>query len=270
MNRPHGPCVPRSGVSRRSRGREQTPQPVLAVLDPRGGGDRPSARYWRRPVSAPCIPATHDTIEVQSLLSKAGLTTMVEGAVENFATFPPLATILIVGFGIAVAEASGLFTAMLRRMVAASAGQVPDLRAVDDGDGRPRRRRRRVRHAHPARGALIFRAAGRSPVLGCIVAYVSIPPVRRLPGDHHDRRAAVVDLHRRGPHHRRGLRRHPGGELLLRARLVGPGGPGDHARRRQGPRPPIGPGARRAGHRADRRRAEDDRGRPSSSAARCG
>lgn len=41
----------------------------------------------------------------------------------RFATFPPLATILIVGFGIAVAQASGLFTTLLRRMVARVPGK---------------------------------------------------------------------------------------------------------------------------------------------------
>ncbi|MFD8815229.1 AbgT family transporter [Streptomyces sp. NPDC059627] len=118
-------------------------------------------------------PGTHETIKVQSLLSKAGVTTMVEGAVDNFATFPPLATILIVGFGIAVAEASGLFTTMLRRMVAHVPGRYLTF-AVS----------MTAMVAHVAGdaayvtliplGALVYRAAGRSPVLGCIVAYVSI------------------------------------------------------------------------------------------------
>ncbi|MGA5893731.1 AbgT family transporter [Streptomyces venetus] len=118
-------------------------------------------------------PGTHDTIEVQSLLSKAGLTMMVEGAVENFATFPPLATILIVGFGISVAQASGLFTALLRRMVARVPGKyltfalsMTAMVAHVAGDA--------AYVTLIPLGALIFRAAGRSPVLGCIVAYVSI------------------------------------------------------------------------------------------------
>ncbi|ADI09169.1 putative aminobenzoyl-glutamate transporter [Streptomyces bingchenggensis BCW-1] len=118
-------------------------------------------------------PGTHETIEVQSLLSQAGLTTMVEGAVDNFATFPPLATILIVGFGISVAEASGLFTTMLRRMVARVPGKyltfalsMTAMVAHVAGDA--------AYVTLIPLGALIYRAAGRSPVLGCIVAYVSI------------------------------------------------------------------------------------------------
>ncbi|MDH6440900.1 aminobenzoyl-glutamate transport protein [Streptomyces sp. SAI-144] len=118
-------------------------------------------------------PGTHETIKVQSLLSKAGVTTMVEGAVDNFATFPPLATILIVGFGIAVAEASGLFTTLLRRMVARVPGRyltfalsMTAMVAHVAGDA--------AYVTLIPLGALVFRAAGRSPVLGCIVAYVSI------------------------------------------------------------------------------------------------
>ncbi|MEV2213223.1 AbgT family transporter [Streptomyces sp. NPDC050997] len=118
-------------------------------------------------------PGTHETIKVQSLLSKAGLTTMVEGAVDNFATFPPLATILIVGFGISVAQASGLFTTLLRRMVARVPGKyltfalsMTAMVAHVAGDA--------AYVTLIPLGALVFRAAGRSPVLGCIVAYVSI------------------------------------------------------------------------------------------------
>ncbi|MFD8378758.1 AbgT family transporter [Streptomyces sp. NPDC059679] len=118
-------------------------------------------------------PGTHETIKVQSLLSKAGVTTMVEGAVDNFATFPPLGTILIVGFGIAVAEASGLFTTLLRRMVARVPGKyltfalsMTAMVAHVAGDA--------AYVTLIPLGALIYRAAGRSPVLGCIVAYVSI------------------------------------------------------------------------------------------------
>ncbi|MEV6590320.1 AbgT family transporter [Streptomyces acidicola] len=118
-------------------------------------------------------PGTQESIRVQSLLSRAGLTMMVEGAVDNFATFPPLATILIVGFGIAVAEASGLFTTMLRRMVARVPGRyltfalsMTAMVAHVAGDA--------AYVTLIPLGALIYRAAGRSPVLGCIVAYVSV------------------------------------------------------------------------------------------------
>jgi aminobenzoyl-glutamate transport protein len=118
-------------------------------------------------------PGTHETIKVENLLSKDGLTMAVEGAVDNFAAFPPLATILTVMFGIAVAEKSGLFSALLRRMVARVPGRyltfalsMTAMVSHVAGDA--------AYVTLIPLGALIFRAAGRSPVLGCIVAYVSI------------------------------------------------------------------------------------------------
>jgi len=118
-------------------------------------------------------PATNKVVEVASLLSRDGFTLVVADAVESFASFPPLATILTVMLGIGVAERSGLLSTMLRRMVA----RVParyltfalSLTAMVShvvGDA--------AYITLIPLGALIFRAAGRSPVLGCIVAYVSI------------------------------------------------------------------------------------------------
>ncbi|MFI1865460.1 AbgT family transporter [Streptomyces jumonjinensis] len=118
-------------------------------------------------------PGTNETITVENLLSQGGLTMAIEGAVDNFAAFPPLATILTVMFGIVVAEKSGLFSALLRRMVARVPGKyltfALSLTAMVShvaGDA--------AYFTLVPIGALIFRAAGRSPVLGCIVAYVSI------------------------------------------------------------------------------------------------
>ncbi|MFF5306379.1 AbgT family transporter [Streptomyces sp. NPDC013161] len=123
-------------------------------------------------LSAP-HPGTHETITVQNLLSKDGLTMAVEGAVDNYAAFPPLATILTVMFGIAVAEKSGLFSALLRRMVARVPGKyltfalsMTAMVSHVAGDA--------AYVTLIPLGALVFRAAGRSPVLGCVVAYVSI------------------------------------------------------------------------------------------------
>lgn len=118
-------------------------------------------------------PGTHEIIKVQNLLSKDGLTMAVEGAVDNFAAFPPLATILTVMFGIAVAERSGVFSTLLRRMVARVPGKyltfalsMTAMVSHVAGDA--------AYVTLMPLGALIFRAAGRSPVLGCIVAYVSV------------------------------------------------------------------------------------------------
>ncbi|MEH0635605.1 AbgT family transporter [Streptomyces bottropensis] len=118
-------------------------------------------------------PGTGERIKVLSLLSRDGITMAVEGAVENYAAFPPLATILTVMFGIAVAERSGLFSALLRRMVARVPGRyltfalsMTAMVSHVAGDA--------AYVTLIPLGALVYRAAGRSPVLGCIVAYVSI------------------------------------------------------------------------------------------------
>lgn len=118
-------------------------------------------------------PGTDKTLTVQNLLSHEGFTMTVGGAVENFAAFPPLATILTVMIGIAVADKSGLFSTLLRRMVARVPGKyltfalsMTAMVGHVAGDA--------AYVTLIPLGALIFRAAGRSPVLGCIVAYVSI------------------------------------------------------------------------------------------------
>ena len=118
-------------------------------------------------------PSNGEINEVKSLLSREGMQVMLGDIVENYATFPPLATILITMLGIAVAEASGLIDAVLRGTVSRV---------------KPRYITFAVSYAgmigHVAGdaayvtliplGALTFRAVGRSPVLGAIVAFVSI------------------------------------------------------------------------------------------------
>lgn len=117
--------------------------------------------------------ATGKTIAVRNLLSADGVAVMVDGAVRNFATFPPLATIIAVMLGISVADRSGFITALLHRMVAQVPGRyltfalsMAAMTGHIAGDA-----------AYVTLipiGALAFRAANRSPVLGCIVAFVSI------------------------------------------------------------------------------------------------
>ncbi|MGF1426788.1 AbgT family transporter [Kitasatospora sp. LaBMicrA B282] len=119
------------------------------------------------------FPGTHKTIVVQSLISKGGLTLALAHAVDNFAQFPPLATVLVVMFGIVVAEKSGLFETLLHRLVARAPGKYLTFALALTA---------MVSHvAGDAAyvtliplGAALYRAAGRSPVLGCVVAFVSV------------------------------------------------------------------------------------------------
>lgn len=118
-------------------------------------------------------PSSGETVQIRSLLSADGMQTIIGDAVKNFANFPPLATIMTTLLGIAVAERSGLIDAVLRQTVtrmpakyvtfalsmAAMVGHVA-------GDA--------AYVTLIPLGAMIFRAVGRSAVLGAIVAFVSI------------------------------------------------------------------------------------------------
>jgi aminobenzoyl-glutamate transport protein len=118
-------------------------------------------------------PATGKDVAVQSMLTAEGLQMALGTAVSNFATFPPMATIITVLLGIAVAEKSGLIDTLLHGMVTrvppkyltfalAMAGMVGHVA----GDA--------AYVTLIPLGALVFLAAGRSPLIGIVVAYVSI------------------------------------------------------------------------------------------------
>ncbi len=118
-------------------------------------------------------PGGDDVVSVRSLLSREGVAMMIGEAVTNFATFPPLATILTVMLGIAVAERSGLITSLLHAMVSRVPGRyltfalsMTAMVGHVAGDA--------AYVTLIPLGALVFRAAGRSPALGAIVAFVSI------------------------------------------------------------------------------------------------
>ncbi|GAA2320492.1 AbgT family transporter [Nonomuraea roseoviolacea subsp. roseoviolacea] len=118
-------------------------------------------------------PATSKTVAVKNLLSADGVRMMVGDAIENFTSFPPLGTILVVMLGVAVAERSGLLAAVLRSGVSKVSPRWVTFVLAFTG-----------MVAHVASdaayvvliplGALAFRAVGRSPVLGVVVAFVSV------------------------------------------------------------------------------------------------
>ncbi|MDO9377272.1 MAG: AbgT family transporter [Nocardioidaceae bacterium] len=118
-------------------------------------------------------PSTGDTVAVQNLLSAAGVQVVLGDALTNFATFPPLATIIVVLLGVAVAERSGLLEAVMRASVARVPASLVTFALSFT-----------AMVAHVAGdsafivlvplGALVFRAVGKSPVLGVVVAFVSV------------------------------------------------------------------------------------------------
>ncbi|MDY3127931.1 MAG: AbgT family transporter [Corynebacterium sp.] len=131
-----------------------------------------SALFQALGVSA-VSPSTGETIAINSLLSREGMQVIVGDVVENFASFPPLATILTTMLGIVIAEKSGLFNSVLRMTVTKVPARYTTFALSYAG---------MIGHvAGDAAyvtliplGAIVFRAIGRSPILGAIVAFVSI------------------------------------------------------------------------------------------------
>lgn len=118
-------------------------------------------------------PADGKTVAVQNLLSGDGLAMAVSTMVSNFAAFPPMATIVVVIMGVAVAERSGFLAAAMKVGVARVPASWVVFAVAFAGT---------VAHVASAAayiilvplGGLAFRAVGRSPILGIVVAYTSI------------------------------------------------------------------------------------------------
>ncbi|GGC84046.1 aminobenzoyl-glutamate transporter [Tersicoccus solisilvae] len=118
------------------------------------------------------IPSSGKTVAVNNLFSVEGARFAIQSALTNYATFPPLAMVVVVLLGVSVAERSGLLTAILRITV----GRLP-VRLLTFAIAFSSM----IAHIMSDSaylvmiplGALAFRAAGRSPVLGLMVAYAS-------------------------------------------------------------------------------------------------
>ncbi|WP_419996192.1 AbgT family transporter [Streptomyces boninensis] len=118
-------------------------------------------------------PEDGKTVVVQNLLSGDGLAMAASTMIENFAAFPPMATIVVVIMGVAVAERSGFLAALMKRGVSRVPASWVVFAVAFAGT---------VAHVASAAayiilvplGGLAFRAVGRSPILGIVVAYTSI------------------------------------------------------------------------------------------------
>lgn len=114
-----------------------------------------------------------EPVAVRNLLSGDGLAMAVSSMIDNFAQFPPMATIVTVIMGVAVAERSGLLAAAMRAGVARVPASLVVFAVAFAGT---------VAHVASAAayvilvplGGLAFRAVGRSPILGVVVAYTAI------------------------------------------------------------------------------------------------
>jgi aminobenzoyl-glutamate transport protein len=118
-------------------------------------------------------PADGSTIAVRSLLSPEGLHFIVGDAVANFAAFPPLPLIVSVMIGVSVAEQSGLVTAALRGSVTRVPKKLLTFAVVLTGISASVASDAAYVVFIPL-AAMVFKAVGRSPVLGLIVGFGSV------------------------------------------------------------------------------------------------
>lgn len=117
-------------------------------------------------------PATDKTVTVTNLFSAESLREIVAGATNNFVTFPPLGLVIIVLLGVAVAEQSGLIAALLRGTIAGASPKWITFIVALAGTASSVASDASYMIMIPL-GGLAFKAVGRNPLLGCVVAYAA-------------------------------------------------------------------------------------------------
>ncbi|TDC73051.1 AbgT family transporter [Streptomyces hainanensis] len=118
-------------------------------------------------------PATGEPSAVRNALSVDAVRELMLGAEESFLTFGPLGTMLIIMFGLAVADRSGMLEALARHAL----GRVHPRYAVFTVCLAGALSKFLSYSAYVILiplAALVFKAVGRSPMLGMIVGFLSI------------------------------------------------------------------------------------------------
>ncbi len=118
-------------------------------------------------------PVDQSTIAVRNLLSWEGLRWIYQHVVKNFVEFPPLGLVLAVMVGIGVAEGAGLFTLLIRFLVAVAPARLLTGSVVAAGI---------LSHLASEAGyvvliplgAAMFHAIGRHPMAGLAAAFCGV------------------------------------------------------------------------------------------------
>ncbi|MDG0844234.1 AbgT family transporter [Staphylococcus equorum] len=117
-------------------------------------------------------PGTGDTIVIKSILSKDGLSMILNDAIKNFSEFPALGLVLAVMLGIGVAEKTGYFDKLMIQVVHKAPKNfiVPVIIIIGilgnaAGDAAP--------IVLPPLAAMVFIKLGYHPIAGLAMAYAS-------------------------------------------------------------------------------------------------
>ncbi|MEV0636162.1 AbgT family transporter [Streptomyces sp. NPDC050619] len=119
------------------------------------------------------VPGTDDTKPITGLFTGEGVRWLAENLVTNFATFPPIAAVLLMIMAVGVAEKAGLLESVMRAtlarapravlpylvaLIACQAHMISDVASI----------------VLPPLAAVVFRSAGRHPVAGLIGGFACV------------------------------------------------------------------------------------------------
>lgn len=117
-------------------------------------------------------PATEEKVSAVNLFAPDALREIVTGVVTNYVTFPALGLVLVVLFGVAVAERSGLIPTLMRAALMNASPRWVTLIVAFVGSAASIASDASYMIVIPL-GGIAFKAVGRNPVIGCAVAYAA-------------------------------------------------------------------------------------------------
>lgn len=171
MQLPSDPPRPRGWLAAIERAGNRLPHPfwlfaLLAAAVALGSAIAAAA-------GAGATPPNVGRVAVRSLLTPAGLDYMLSSMIANFMAFPPLGLVLVLMFGVGVAQRSGLLDALMRRLVLGAApGTVTAVVALTGLMGNLASDSAAI--VLPTLAAGAFAATGRHPLAGLALAWCCV------------------------------------------------------------------------------------------------
>lgn len=164
-------------------------------------------------------PGTGETVKAVNLLSVDGLHRILTGLVTNFTGFAPLGVVLVGIMGIAVAEASGLISAVLRALVLSAPRRLLTVVVIFAGVMSNMASDIGYVVLIPL-SAMIFLAVGRHPLVGLAAAFAGVSGGFHREFAARPYRCSTGRAYARGsPDHRDSVRRYSRFKFLLHGRV---------------------------------------------------
>lgn len=117
-------------------------------------------------------PATDEVVEVKNLLSREGVTWMLESALKNFTGFAPLGLVLSMQMGIGLADEVGMLSALMRKSILGAPLWAVSLAVMFIGiNGNIASDASIV--IVPTLAATVYQSIGKNPLLGLAAGYAA-------------------------------------------------------------------------------------------------